>query len=242
MLALSISAHANAVDLTAYTEEWPPYNYRDKEKGEMRGLSTDMLRALCAEARLKCDFRLVPWARAYRTAQQTPGTLVYTTARKPSRESDFLWLGPIVGRTTWLYVRSSLDEGARAASDLSGLRIGVVRDEASIADLNAMGVSSSALSAQANNNDVLRLLQMGALDAMVDTELGMAWNLQSMGMSPQVVSRRFKVSDAGAYYFALNPKTNPAIVQRLQQAYQKLQRQGRLDRMVHAYVDGKQPH
>jgi len=241
-LSLLMGTCSFAADLTAYTEEWPPYNYQGKDAGEVQGVSTDVLRALCKEARLQCEFRLVPWARAYKTALEQAGTLVYTTARKPEREHDFIWLGPIAARTTWLYVRKALAAPVKTTSDLAALRIGVVRDEAAVTDLAALGVPAEALKPQASNSDVLRLLQHGALDAMVDTELGMAWNLRSLGMSLQMVSRRFKVSDAGAYYFALNPGTSPAVVDALQQAFIKLQKQGRLEHLLHTYLEDINPN
>lgn len=103
-VAASLLAPARAADLTAYTVDWAPYNY--SEQGAIKGFSTDMLRAMCQSAKIDCDIRMVPWARAYKTVQTTPNTLVFTTARKPSREGEFLWVGPIVPRSTWVYGRA----------------------------------------------------------------------------------------------------------------------------------------
>lgn len=237
LLTVCISTPALAVDLTAYTEEWPPYNYLNKETREVHGLSTEVLRAVCAEARIQCEYRVVPWARAYRTALQTPGTMVYTTARKPERERDFVWIGPIAPRTTWLYVRSNLASAVNGAGDVTGLRIGVVREEAAATDLAAMGVSATAVTTQASNSDVLRLLDLGSIDAMVDTELGMAWNLRSLALPASLVSRRIKVSDAGAYFFAINPSTHPEVIRKLQYAFEKLQRNGKVAAILRSYMD-----
>lgn len=237
ILAMYVGLPVAAVDLTAYTEEWPPYNYFNKETKEVSGLSTELLRAVCSEARIQCEYRIVPWARAYRTALKTPGTMVYTTARKPDRERDFLWIGPIVPRTTWLYVRSSLDSSVNGPSELAGLRVGAVRDEAAAADLQALGVPPGALTLQSNNSDLLRLLELGAIDGMVDTELGMAWNLRSLNLPPASVTRRFKVSDQGAYYFAVNPSTDPVVIRKLEQAFEKLQRTGKVAALIRSYMD-----
>jgi len=96
-MALGAASIGNAADLVAYTEEWAPYNFT--EEGTIKGISTDIIRAACSAAKLDCDTLMVPWARAYKTASHTPNTLVFTTARKLSREQEFLWVGPILRQT-----------------------------------------------------------------------------------------------------------------------------------------------
>ena len=232
-LALFSSSICSAADLTAYTEEWPPYNY--SEGGEIKGISTDVLRAACAIAKLDCDIHMVPWARAYKTAGRTPNTMVYTTARKPSREQEFIWIGPILPRTTWVYVRQELEKDIHDFSDLVQRQVGVVRDEAAAQDLIAAGVPQSALVQQSSNADVLRLLESKRVDAMVDTEVSMQWNLRQTALASVAVSKRMKLSDEGAYYFALNLDSDPALAIRLQDAIHKLRRDGKIDAIARRY-------
>ena len=232
-LALLTTLSAFGADLTGYTEEWPPYNY--SEGGEIKGISTDVLRAACAIAKLDCDIHMVPWARAYKTAGRTPNTMVYTTARKPSREQEFIWIGPILPRTTWVYVRQDLEKDIHDFSDLAQRQVGVVRDEAAAQDLIAAGVPQSALVQQSSNADVLRLLESKRIDAMVDTEASMQWNLRQTALASVAVSKRMKLSDEGAYYFALNLDSDPALAIRLQDAIHKLRRDGKIDAIARRY-------
>lgn len=227
---LVLSAHA--ADLQAYTEDWPPYNF--EENGTVRGISTDVLRAACGLAKLTCSVELVPWARAYKTAQTQPGTLAFTTARKPSREQEFAWVGPILPRATWIYVRANLAQ--TTPLDLSTLRFGVVRGEAATQDLLDRGVPPANLLEHATNMDVIRLLQSGSIDAMVDTEVSMLWSLRKMGLGANTVRKSLKLTDEGAYYFALNPATDSRTVQRLQSALDKLHSSGRVNRVVRGYT------
>lgn len=220
-------------DLTAYTEEWAPYNY--SEDGAIKGISTDILRSMCDAARLHCDIHMVPWARAYRNATSTANTLVYTTARKPAREREFIWIGPILPRTTWVFVRQGLERDILELADLAGLRVGVVREEAAAQDLLAAGVPTNALVHQASNADVLRMLLAASVDAMVDTEVGMQWNLRKTGASADAVRKLMKLSDEGAYYFALNLDSDPVLVRQLQGALEKLRHGGKLDAILRKY-------
>ena len=234
VLSFGLTMGATAADIEAYTEEWAPYNF--EENGEVKGISTDILRAACAKAKLECSIALVPWARAYKTAQTEFQAMAYTTARKPDRENEFQWVGPILPRTTWIYQSASNKTPVREIGDLATLRIGVVRGEAAEKDLLAAGVPESALVEQATNADVLRMLRNGGVDAMVDTEVGMRWSLKSSGRASTVVRQTIKLTDEGGYYFALNPATPPATVKKLQDAVDALRSNGQLTKIARRYL------
>ena len=225
--------HTHAADLVAYPEEWAPYNFSDK--GVIRGISTDILRAACSAEKLDCDIQMVPWARAYKTASNTPNTLVFTTARKPSRENEFVWVGPILPRTTWVFGRSGLESSVHSVRDLATHRVGVVRDEAAQQDLEAAGLPPSAVVVQPSNVDILKMVSRSMVDAMVDTEVGMKWNLRTAALAPDTVKKLVKLSDVGAYYFAMNLDSNPALVRKLQKAIDQLRQSGKLDAIVQQY-------
>ena len=231
VIGLSLPAMSlMAADLVAYTTEWPPYNY--EEKGEIRGVSTEILRATCAEAKLVCEIRLVPWARAYATAQTTPNTLAFATARIPQREKDFLWVGPILPRVTWVYGAAGAEKKINTFKELAAHKVGVIRGEAPIKDLESEGVPASAMVVDSSNALVLRQLSKGWVDAMVDTELGMAWNLREAGMPASSVVKLMKLSDKGAYYFALNLKSDEGVQAKMQSALERLRASGALSRIV----------
>lgn len=232
---MGASLSAYAADLVAYTEEWAPYNF--SVNGSIKGISTDILRAACNAEKLDCDIHIVPWARAYKTASNTPNTLVFTTARKPSRENEFLWVGPILPRTTWVFGRAGLEPSIRTVRDLSVHRVGVVRDEAAQQDLEAAGLPSTALVIQPSNVDILKMMSLSMVDAMVDTEVGMQWNLRTAAVAPDAVTKLIKLSDVGAYYFAVNLESNPAVVHKLQKAIDQLRQSGKLDAIVRQYVE-----
>lgn len=222
-----------ATDFVAYTEEWPPYNYQ--ENADVKGISSDVLRAACEIAQLRCSLQLVPWARAYKIVSNTPNTVLYTTARKPAREALFIWVGPILPRTTWIYTKAEHGPALKDIKDLAALRVGVVREEAAQADLLQGGVPATALVEESSNTAVLRMLLGDIVDAMVDTEVGMAWNLRSLGRPASSVTKQLKLSEDGAYYFALSLKSDPAMVRKLQAAVDKLKRDGRLEAIVRNY-------
>ena len=128
-----------------------------------------------------------------------------------------------------------IDQHPHSLQDLAQWRIGVVRDEAAYQDLLAAGIPDSALIVANSNAEVLRMLSSHMVDAMVDTEVGMQWNLRDGGPGAATVNRLLKLSDEGAYYFALNLQTQPELVRRLQGAIDKLRRNGRMQAIFRAY-------
>lgn len=233
LLTLAVFAPVLAADLVAYTGEWAPYNF--KEGNAIKGISSDLLRAACREAKLECELNYVPWTRAYKTVSSTRNSVLYTTARKASREHEFIWVGPILPRTTWVYGRAGLEQSVRTPKDLASLRVGVVRGEAAYQDLQAAGVPESAFVVLPVNIDLLRMLSRSMIDVMVETEVGMEWNLRTGGQSPDTISKLMKLSDEGGYYFALNLNSDPALASRLQAAVDQLRRNGAFDSILKKY-------
>jgi polar amino acid transport system substrate-binding protein len=228
-----VAAAAAVADLTAYTENWAPYNFmRDKQ---VRGIASDLLRLACERAKLDCRIEMVPWARAVHTVKSTPNTVLFTTARKPSREHEYVWVGPILPRTTWVYGRAGSEKNLHTLKDLSTSTIGVVRGEAAQTDLEHAGVPASAFRFEADNTQVLQLVMRDVVTTMVDTEAGMAWNLRASALPANSVTRLMKLSDEGAYYYALHLKSDPVRVRKLQQAIDALRSEGALDAIVRDY-------
>lgn len=88
--------------LQVVTENWRPYNYL--ENGEVKGVSTKIVKEILDKAGFNYDIHVLPWARAYKIAQTKENTLIYTIIRIDPREELFQWIGRLgKGGTTSLY-------------------------------------------------------------------------------------------------------------------------------------------
>lgn len=81
--------------LVLATEEYPPYNMSSPQ-GSVTGVSTDIVKALLAEARIQYQLAIYPWARAIAMARTEPDTCVFSMSRTPEREPLYQWVGPLV--------------------------------------------------------------------------------------------------------------------------------------------------
>ncbi|WP_108652436.1 substrate-binding periplasmic protein [Dongshaea marina] len=99
---LSCSLNSHSEELLVVTENWRPYNY--EEFGEVKGLSTEIVKKVLERAGIKYQIKVYPWARAYRMAQEDKSVMIYTIIRIPTREKLFKWVRPLGrGGVTSLY-------------------------------------------------------------------------------------------------------------------------------------------
>lgn len=116
LLCASLGAHA--IDMV--TEDDPPHNMQ--KGGKIVGVSTEKLEEAFKRAGIPSHIALMPWARAYQSALQTPEICVYSTARTAEREPLFRWVGPVASMDWVLY--------ARADNPVKVTRLEEVRKEA----------------------------------------------------------------------------------------------------------------
>ncbi len=115
---------AGPVNLTYYTEEHPPYNYR--VNGTLKGFAVDLLEAVSAKAGrpvTRDEVRVAPWSEGYQAALAGNGTVLFAMARLPEREQSFRWVGPIYTDRNVLFAKRDSGITIRSPDDLGGYRI-----------------------------------------------------------------------------------------------------------------------
>lgn len=100
--ALLLATFAYAQELQVVTEDWSPYNY--PEGKEVKGVSTEIVKAVLDRAGIKYSITIFPWSRSYSMAQENKNVMIYTIMRTPQREPLFKWVRPLgEGSETSLY-------------------------------------------------------------------------------------------------------------------------------------------
>ena len=230
----TVSLHA--ADLTAYAESLPPYSFL--ENGVPAGLSTEVLRAVCAEARLDCEIHIVPWARAYALASQRPNCLAYTMVRLKSREPLFDWVGPLpAAELQHLFTLSESPIQNLQASDLARFRIGAERQGAGGQRLIELGVPAAQIDYADGAESSVRKFLNGRVQLIVGAEKTLAMELRRQGRSPGEVRAVYTLPGNESYYFALNRGSTPGLAGRLQAALDALRARGVVDTIAARYRD-----
>ena len=215
--SLAAAASAQAADVTAYTEESPPYHYL--ENGKVAGVAADLLRAACARAKLSCNIEVLPWARAMALTRLKPNALLFSLVRTPERDASFIWLSPIVTEPVWLFGRPD-SPAIQSLADLNRVRVGVVNGSSGADFLRAAGVAPQAIDAANGSEANLRKFALHRVDFVLSTENRIQRQLKRQPL-PFKVSKVLQIADATSYY-AMHPQSSPEIVQALRTALDEL--------------------
>lgn len=238
LLGLTLACPAVfAADLVAYSAQWPPYTF--ERQGKVVGIAADLLRQACHDAHLDCRLELLPWARAYQTAKTTQNTLVYPTTRTMEREPDFRWLGPMgngLPGDAWVWRLKSHPVDAVEYLQLNRYRVGVVVGDSPVQELWLRGVQREAMDFADSNESNIRKFLTGRVDVVVDTDLGMAWQLGQNGIAADSAVHLLPYASGTPSYFALNKTTSRRLAERLEAAITNIVRRNELKTIVQRYV------
>lgn len=218
-------------ELLAYTENLPPLNYGEDEQAQ--GFSSELLRLMAAEAGLPLRITVLPWQRAMQEAARQPLSVLYSLTRLPEREANFRWVGPIAQRRILIYRLTHRDDvRPTSLTQLNGLRIGVTRDSAAATQLMTAGLRPDTdLEFGQDDANNLRKLLAGRMDLIVLLDSAAAWHLRRLKLPASTLTPVLSLDVDKSYWYGLPADSDPAIVRRLQDALDRIRRDGRYDRL-----------
>ena len=155
LLLILLSLDSFSIDtLKWYTEDYPPFNFKVGKSSKVEGIAVELLEAthkrLYKNRRinkkvLRKDYRLIPWARAYRKAlKKRAKNAVFSTTRTEKRELQFKWFGPIAKNTNVLFAlknHATLKKNEIKQAIMSGKVTGI-KGDAGLAFVKNLGVSN----------------------------------------------------------------------------------------------------
>lgn len=235
-LPLAGPVHAAEPAVQALTEVWPPFNYL--EDGKPAGYSVEVARCMFERSGVAHTIDVVPWARAYAAALDTPGVVLFTTARTAEREALFRWIGPIAPRHVYLFkLKRRADIQVRSLDDVRKYVVGVIRDQASEQILLARGFEKGRnLDYTLAGINQLKKLEAGHIDFITGTEVSTMYYARANGFDPAMLERSLLLSDEGAYYIAVSKATDEALFRRLQRGFEACERDGVPARLLKPYM------
>jgi polar amino acid transport system substrate-binding protein len=217
-LLSGLLAAASAQHLTLTTEEYPPYNMSDA-KGRVSGISTQIVKALLAEAGLTHEVTVYPWARAISMARVQPHTCVYSMSRTPEREALYKWIGPLVHNDWALFALLGTPSPTRL-DELIDARIGSYQGDAIVSYLQTRGHRVDVAPADDFNP---KKLQMGRIDYWATGRLLGEHRLRQQGIQDIAPVLNFNRTEM---YLACNAALPDQLVKRLNATLLSLEKQG----------------
>jgi len=231
MLACLTMHAARAADIIAYADNSPPYHYLENDQAT--GLATELLLAGCKHAKLNCEVKILPWARAYATVASTPDTVLIAVARRPDRENMFLWLNPIMTETVWAFGRTDSPK-INTIAELKNARIGVINGGSAEKFLRDAGIPDAAMDKANSIESNLRKLGAHRIDYVVDTEARLNQEKAQFQFTYPTV-KILRLHDITTY-FTMHPKSQPKLVLALRSSLNANNTNGVRDKIIEKYL------
>lgn len=217
------------------SEEYAPYNF--SENGEPKGIAVDVLRQMWQALGIPnrvTSIHMLPWARAYRMAQEQPGTCLFSMIATPERRQMFAFIGPLAEINVSAIVPADRNLRITSVRQLDALSVGVVRDDIGEQVLQRAGAHSQLVRTDSARS-LVRMLQAKRFDAAVYSFDTFLWTLKRDGGDAAAFKSAFKLYDSVLGY-ACHKDTDPAVLKRLQRALDRLVADGTVERIRKQYL------
>ena len=219
-----VNADTDTAKLRVLTHTVFPVSYMDTSENKIAGFATEYLRDILEKAGVEYSLELLPWSRAYNIALKEPNTLLYGIARTGDREQHFIWFEELFTSHFALYGLSSNTE--LAGLDMLSVKkrpIGVIRNHVIQTTLRKQGfvniieadTNEHLVNLLINNRvDYISISTSGAELMHIKTKFG----IDQDRVTPLVDLPFLKYS----IYYALNPETDPELLNSLTIALESL--------------------
>lgn len=218
-----LSGLSVAKPLLVVTEDWPPYNFLDK-KNQVVGQSTDIVKAILAEAKLDYEIHLFPWARSYQKSLNGKNVLIYTILKTEERAPLFHWFCPIkLNESVFIYQLS--DRTTLSIGSLEQAKkyiIGATRGDWNSSFLRQNEfVEGENILLSANDDIVLQLLVHQKVDFMLSSERAMHRRLKRANLPLKTVKKVYQVpaETMSLSCLAMGKQSDPSLVQKIRDAH-----------------------
>ncbi|WP_028454498.1 substrate-binding periplasmic protein [Chitinilyticum litopenaei] len=224
-----------AAELRAYTEEFPPFNYRDGER--ISGYAHELLLRIAREAGISVDVILQPWPRALQSNERDANSLLFTTVRTPQREQKYRWVGPLDScDIELLKLAGRRDIRIVSLTDLHQYSIGLPAEGADREVLQPLNLAPDKLIRVPSSGSMVRMFYAGRFDLVSGIRLSYAYQARRLGLPAEQVESAWLLKKGYGCYYAFNPAVDDALYQRFAAAFATLLQNGEVARLRDSYL------
>lgn len=235
LIIISITVSAKAQTIKVVTEIVPPYQLID-QNNQLKGYATEIVQALFEITGDTPDIQVLPWARAFYTAQQESNVMIYSIAHTPERAKQFHWIGAIQPIRFYFWGRDGdFRDPVKSPESLTAHSIAIAKSYNAESYINKLGFAK--VHRVDKNSQALAMLNTERVDLVVLNDL-MIEQLQEKSAIP--TQKTIKLLEAtplnSELSIAFSLKTSPELIERFQAAYQKLVASGQLSQIKQKWL------
>jgi len=211
-------------EVLVVTENWPPYNYLNKD-GELVGNSTAIVHQILSDADITYKTRVYPWARSFQIAYQKKNTLIYSIYKTKERENKFHWFCPII-KPTPMHFYKMKDNSSVQFNNIEQAKqftIGIIRGDWSHSYLLNLGFEEGEQLDLAPEMSInTSKLIAGRINLLVNSELGMRLELKKHNRPFSSVTKLFTIDLTGQneICMAINKTSSKELIKKISVAFE----------------------
>ncbi len=226
LLTLLVVNSTLAVEIEYLSEEFPPYNFKDKT-GQIVGINVDTLEEMFKVMKINKthkDVKILPWVRGMKEIRKAGGAnVLFSTTRTKDRESEFKWVGPLTTSTNGILVLKGNPNNVTLENDADyqKFKFAAVKEDLGDLYLQSKGLDKSKISYSTNIISLIKRIQSKRLDALsYNVDVGL-WLIKQAGLNPDDFETVTQ-TEIGKHYFAFNKSVDDKTVEEHQKALDKV--------------------
>lgn len=221
--------------------EFPPFSYLSSEQ-QAEGIAVRVVNELLRRAKVNAPTELQPWVRAYKTALERPNVGLYPIKRTFSRNQQFQWIGVVAPYPMSVYaVDPKLKKTVHNLSTSAPLRVGAVNQGYVENVLLHLGFrkEKNIFSVTDYPQNVKKLLS-NRIDLLPISDYSMDYILHQFHEIGPLERQPYRLMDFTpdrypVLFLAMNRKSDPTLVKRLQLTLKQMHEDGSYDAIVAGY-------
>lgn len=218
ILLLTISHFSLAQSLVVYTENLPPYQFKD-HKQQVTGYSVELVRGMLKEADIDAKITIVPWVRGYNAALKTKNVMLFSMVRTAEREELFEWIGEVDRMNYYLFKLSARkDIKIASLTQATQYRVGAGSTSFEYEKLKQLGFPR--VLGNPNYSQLIKMLESNRFDLFFTSDEAFKGMLTRAKRPKSLFDVAYKMTQINqGMYIAMSRSSDPVLVKRLQQAY-----------------------
>jgi len=225
-----------AQSIKLMTEIFPPYQYYDGVDGRLIGISTDIVKAIQKEVNDNSQIKVYPWARGIKILEKKKNTAIFSMLRTKDREKKYKWVGPLAKMQLVFFKKKGSNITLKTIEDAKKVKkVGVTKKVANYDILKAQGFKNLDVIKSGVDEKNIKKLIKGRIDLWPALKTAGLYNARKLGFGGEIVPIDNVIIFEGDLYIAFNKNVDDKIVQKWQNALDKLKKNGTVEKIKNRY-------
>lgn len=234
LASLNFIAFSADKEISLVTEVYPPYVF--KENGSIKGVATEIVKAVFKEADISSTINIYPFARAFHNATNIPDTAIFPLIKLTEREPLLIWGSELFPNAYVYTLKSRKDIKLKDIQDLQNYSNGVIRNAADHLYLKELGIKNIQTVITLEQN--IKKMMLSRIDTVIIPEVCFNYTIKTMNLNKDDFVKSLKVTGLSTKaYLAFNKKTDKAVIERLNKAFSAIKEKGIYKKIIDKYYE-----